>query len=232
VNEPIEIFWPEDGAKLKRWLDSTGPERLTDTFECNSWKEWWSLFELSNRHLPESVWPTQFIATKNEAPDFSIHTESTLFGLEVTEATTTEDRAAIKTSRGNEVVTLVGEPVVRPNGKLIPGGRFHGGVIGDDAEKEMCLDVFNAIERKLKKPCAEGATLLIYPNSNASFFVDPYIVREKLSRQSIGTFKKVIVLVGQRKTIVADFKSVEIYEWADRFVVNPALSWLGGAGCE
>ncbi len=211
-----KVSWPQDSRRLADWLTENGRTALQKGREDKTWKEWWVVQTLSESAAPPHFWPASFkIEHTGENPDVADFTielnDGTTWSVEVTEATTPEDRRAIAESRHLPGVHGVGDPIKRDDGKIIDGGRFRGGVEGVEYSTAMVEDILHAIARKSEKKYAKGAWLLIYPNSNAMFakmdVVGSYLKRlgpDKL-------FERVVVCRDSGAAILIDHERVEVY---------------------
>ncbi len=211
-----EARFPEEAAKVQQWLDYTRKDAFAPKREDQNWKEWWCLNELVCSGLSEAVFPNSFYARwldGDGCADFDLEFDGKKVNLEVTEATTHEDRKSIAALRQTLQLQPIGEPITQSDGRIIDGGRFRGGSNGDDWERGMVEDVTNAIRRKSRKPYAKGAWLLIYPNSNA-VFAQPDEVVELLKESEVRIpFERVFVLKGDSGVLVGQGGSKRI-QWA------------------
>lgn len=98
-----------------------------------------------------------------DAPDFEVEEDGERWMLEVTQATTNEDQAALTRFAKSDVKMAL-------NGHF--GGRGSGGYHGDTPEFEVVSDIVDAIARKKNKEYAKhSCRLLIYVNSNPGLVV-------------------------------------------------------------
>ena len=153
------VRFPEDQASLCEWLKR---KKKRGEEPSKVWKEWWTLNKAIKRSGVEKLLPQPFVAehadTYGNGADFEItFADRTVLALEITEATTTEDRKEIvRNRRATEVMPLGSH-----------GGRFAGGAQGDAYELRMASDINDAVARKSNKRYGSNSALLIYPNSNA-----------------------------------------------------------------
>lgn len=100
-----------------------------------------------------------------DAPDFVIVENGVSYGIEVTEATKSEDgRERARSERSNADTELLGTH----------GGRGYDGFVGAEPLKMVFEDIQDAIIRKSGKYPEEAIIdLLIYPNSNPAFVMNP-----------------------------------------------------------
>ena len=153
--------FPEDQASLCEWLKR---KKKRGEEPSKVWKEWWTLNKAIQRSGVEKFLPQPFVAEHNDTygngADFELtFADGTVLALEITEATTKEDRKEIvRSRRATETMPLGSQ-----------GGRFGGGVEGNVYEHAMVCDINNAIQRKSKNRYGRQSCLLIYPNSNAGF---------------------------------------------------------------
>lgn len=163
---------PDDLERVRAWLEETRETHITASHESKLWMEWWCLCETYQRleacanEAPD--WQVDHTDLEQGAADFLIMDSTGEFALEITEASVPEDRRAIRLARNTDEVRLLGEPFEH-EGKTVPGGRFQGGSKSWDWEEAYVSDIQNAIKRKSGKSYADGARLIVYPNSNATF---------------------------------------------------------------
>lgn len=100
---------------------------------------------------------------QTDAPDFEVEEAELRWKLEITQATTNEDQAALtKFARSDVTIAM--------NGHF--GGRGSGGYQGDTPEIEVIGDIIDAVHRKKSKDYAKhSCRLLVYVNSNPGFVV-------------------------------------------------------------
>lgn len=190
---------PEDATTLAAWLKENGDAALTGKRENQNWKEWWCLARLFEAGLADDIFPTRFEAewlNRDGEADFRITGGTGSFFLEITEATTKEDRRAISLSRNDYSPRLVGEDFV-VGGIKVPGGRGKGGFQGDSINDARADDIEKAIRRKARKLYAANAILLVYPNSNL-WMADMIRVSDILTERRISfPFRRCIILSGK-----------------------------------
>ena len=155
-------------------------------------KEWWVLRRVL---LVESTWsgPLYIWKTDPPAPDFLMQSEGLLWGLEVTEGTTSQDQREMS------------HPIAGPELMGSHGGRGCGGYGGSQPESEVAGDIVEAICRKREKSKSylgagcQRLWLLIYVNSNPGMLVHIEKLREALASAppNLGDFEKVTVLCGR-----------------------------------
>lgn len=161
---------PADLDKLDTWLEA---ERQV-CFELierdgrpaprdlpKIWREWWTLRQAFGIPRWNALLGESFVAEHADdgggGPDFILTLASgEPLSLEVTEATTEEDRLAIKKGRRADKPCMVGEL----------GGRGEAGWMGDRPEREVAADINQAIRRKEGRSYEGPVALLIYVNSN------------------------------------------------------------------
>ncbi len=100
---------------------------------------------------------------QTDAPDFEVEEDGMSWMLEITQATTKEDQAALTRFAKSDMKVAL-------NGHF--GGRGSGGYQGDAPEFEVIGDIIDAITRKQNKEYAKrSCRLLIYINSNPGLVV-------------------------------------------------------------
>ncbi|MFV0292052.1 MAG: hypothetical protein ACK5II_02020 [Paracoccus sp. (in: a-proteobacteria)] len=156
------VQWPDDRQTLQRWLKDNGG--LGTSEPTKAWKEWWTLNQALRFCLALQFLGSEFVAMHQDktghSADFRMHhTDKPDLLLEVTEATTREDRREIALSRTRADVQFLGAC----------GGRFKAGVESDAYERAFAADGAAAISRKSRNRYGGRAGLLVYPNSNAVF---------------------------------------------------------------
>ncbi len=155
------VRFPEDQASLCVWLKR---EKKRGEEPSKIWREWWTLNNAIQRPGVEKFLPQPFVAKhvdeRVNGADFELtFADKTVLALEITEATTKEDRREIVRSRKASEAMSFGSQ----------GGRFGGGVKGEVYEHAMVCDINDSIQRKSKNRYGRRSCLLIYPNSNAGF---------------------------------------------------------------
>lgn len=196
----MQYSFPDQIEALGKWLEEN---RVLRGFEKNKpWKEWWVLHKLVLRDVPVAIFPSHFVATHRDAPDFQIKLlDGQILSVDITEATTQEDRRAITLSRENAGISFFGDPIATGN-KTLAGGRYQGGATGWAYEIGMADDIRSAIKNKSGMNYGKNSILLIYPNSNAVFAKSDVVfsMLEPLGADSkIG---RAVILVSDRKAVI------------------------------
>jgi hypothetical protein len=127
-----------------------------------------------------------------DEPDFVAECGSTPTWFEVTEASDTADRQEnAKLLRSHQETIFIGEF----------GGRFADGIV--DAVKPWIGDIVAAIERKTTKVVCRTSHIarhiLIYPNSNASYWMD-----EREERRAFGNLRASLALKQEQLPITVN----------------------------
>ena len=177
VSLATERSLPHDEALLAKELELFREAAFSGRREDQDWKEWWCFWK-AYTGLAGSHWPSAMhvrILHDRGLPDFLVRTVDGEHFLEVTEATTPEDRRAIAMSRHSNEVRFPGDPVaVRTHRGWVehPGGRGGGRngppFLGDEPERETAKDVEDAITKKARKNYPDTTSLLVYLNSNVA----------------------------------------------------------------
>jgi hypothetical protein len=147
-------------------------------------EEWFIIRRFLRAAVDNGKFEVPFNVRKQDppAPDFAIEQKNSIVLIEITEAGARSDHREMTISEGDEEPTLLGEH----------GGRFKGGIVGDQAERTWSSDVLRAIRRKRSKqilarhePCRH---LVIYPNFPAIVSMDEQealgILQEAAARNS------------------------------------------------